>query len=176
MTSSRKHGLGVAAAAMLMLALCSDVGFAQGATGGSIGNDNKSLSGGPGDEPRSAGPARRAKPERREAAPRREAPRRAARGDGESSGGGVAKFNGTWSVTSVGETCSDTLTTTAVISNGRITSANDTGTINANGVSSTVGNYSGITVTAQGRASANAGAGTFRRSDGCVGRWSSRKQ
>lgn len=147
--------------------------FAQGATGGNFGNDNKSLSGSR--EPRSSVPARRERSERL-AAPRREpAPKRreaSPRGDG----GGVAKFNGTWSVTSVGETCSDTLTTTVVIANGRMTSANDTGTINANGVSSSVGNYGGIRVTAQGRASATNGSGRFQRSDGCVGRFTSVKQ
>lgn len=172
MTSSCKHVFSVIFGVVLMLTLGRDAGLAQGSTGGSIGNDNKSLSGGSGDAPRSAAPARRAKPERREPAPRREAaPRR-----GGDDGGGVAKFNGTWSVTSVGITCTDTLTITSTISNGRITSANDSGTITPNGAISTIGNYSGITVTAQGRASANAGSGTFRRSDGCTGRWSSRKQ
>ena len=146
---------------------------AQGATGGSLGNDNKSLSGSS-ESPRSSAPARRERSERR-ATPKREAsPNR--REAAPRSSGGVAKFDGTWSVTSVGETCSDTLTATVMISNGRVTSANDTGTISANGVSSSVGNYSGIRVTAQGRSTANSGSGRFQRSDGCVGRWTSVKQ
>ena len=160
-------------AAAILLPVCA--ALAQGATGGSFGNDNKSLSGSR-DEPRSAAPARRERSETRERGgpPRREAaPRRNA---GAGGGGGVAKFDGTWSVTSVGETCSDTLTTTAVISNGRITSANDTGTINANGVSSSVGNYGGVRVTAQGRSTATNGSGRFQRSDGCTGRFTSVKQ
>jgi hypothetical protein len=152
---------------------------AQGAAGGSLGNDNKSLSGSS-EGSRSTTPARRERQEqraspKREAAPRRReaAPRS---GGGGGGGGGVSKFDGIWSVTSVGETCSDTLTTTATISNGRVTSANDTGTISANGVSSSVGNYSGIRVTAQGRSTATSGSGRFQRSDGCVGRWTSSKQ
>lgn len=156
--------------------------FSQGATGGSFGNDNKSLSGSR-DEPRSSAPARRERseqravprrvpaPKQREAAPkqREAAPRR-------GGGSGVAKFNGTWSVTSVGETCSETTRTTVIISDGRMTSANDTGTINANGAFSSVGNYGGIRVVAQGRASATNGSGRFQRSDGCVGRLTSTKQ
>lgn len=157
-----------------MLLLGGSAAFAQGSTGGSIGNENKTLSGSR-DVQRET-PARHAKPERRGRAEHREQPRRAAQRGGSGEGGGVSKFDGAWSVTSVGITCSDTLTTTAIISNGRITSANDTGTISASGVSSSVGNYSGITVTASGRSSATAGSGTFQRSDGCHGRWTSRKQ
>lgn len=168
MIHHRNQSSAVLAAAALLLALGCNAALAQGSTGGSLGNDNKSLSGGSSRE-RSA-PARRAKPERSEA------PRRAARSGSGDGGGGVARFNGTWSVSSRGISCSDALTTTAVISNGRITSANDSGTISASGVSNTVGNYSGITVTATGRSSATAGSGTFQRSDGCHGRWTSRKQ
>ncbi len=146
---------------------------AQGAAGGSLGNDNKSLSGSS-EGSRSTTPARRERQEQRASPKREAAPRR--REAAPRSGGGVLKFDGIWSVTSVGETCSDTLTTTATISNGRVTSANDTGTISANGVSSSVGNYSGIRVTAQGRSTATSGSGRFQRSDGCVGRWTSSKQ
>ena len=150
---------------------------AQGAAGGSLGNDNKSLSGSS-EGSRSTTPARRERQEQRASPKREAAPRRreAAPRSGGGGGGGVSKFDGIWSVTSVGETCSDTLTTTATISNGRVTSANDTGTISANGVSSSVGNYSGIRVTAQGRSTATSGSGRFQRSDGCVGRWTSSKQ
>ena len=148
---------------------------AQGAAGGSLGNNNKSLSGSS-EGSRSTTPARRERQEQRASPKREAAPRRREAAPRSGGGGGVSKFDGIWSVTSVGETCSDTLTTTATISNGRVTSANDTGTISANGVSSSVGNYSGIRVTAQGRSTATSGSGRFQRSDGCVGRWTSSKQ
>src|SRR4051794_16150186 len=74
------------------------VAFAQGSAGGSIGNDEKSLSGSR-EAPRSAEPARRSrsKPEAAE-------PRRAARTGGGSSG----NFDGAWMVTSIG--CGGTTT------------------------------------------------------------------
>ena len=166
MSLRRGFWIGLAA-----FALSSGSAFAQGATGGSLGNDNKSLSGA--SEPRSATPARRERAEPRATPKREAAPRRR---DAAPQGGGVAKFDGTWSVTSVGETCSDTATVTVMIANGQLTSANDIGTISANGVSNSVGNYGGIRVTAQGRNTGTVGSGRFQRSDGCVGRWTSVKQ
>src|SRR3977135_3505142 len=66
--------------------------FAQGSAGGSIGNDEKSLSG-TREAPRSVeAPARRSRSEPAE--PRRAAPR--------SSGGGGGNFDGAWVVNSVG--------------------------------------------------------------------------
>jgi hypothetical protein len=157
--------------ALLSFSITGDA-FAQGATGGSIGNDNKSLSGSR--EERSVSPPKR---ERTDRAPRREAePRRAPAPRRDSGGGGVERFNGTWTVTSFGTTCSDSLTITSTISNGRVTSPYDTGTISPDGSVRTIGNYSGITVTAQGRSTATSASGTFQRSDGCVGRWSSVKR
>ena len=46
--------------------------------------------------------------------------------------------------------------------------------VNAN--PSSVGNYGGITVISSGHVSGRSGSGTFKRSDGCVGRWTSSKQ
>ena len=69
--------------------------FAQGSAGGSIGNDEKSLSGSR-DAPRSVeSPARRSK-----AKPEADGPRRASRNSG--SGGGGGNFDGAWVVNSVG--------------------------------------------------------------------------
>ena len=142
-----------------------------GSAGGSIGNDEKSLSGSR-DAPRaveSAKPSRRSKPEAEE-------PRRAARKSGGGGGGvgGSGNFDGVWVVTAVG--CGSTSTSTVVVSSGKIIGEGVTGTISANGVSHAVGNYNGVIVTSNGRASGRSGYGTFTRSDGCSGTLTSTKQ
>src|SRR5260370_14672460 len=71
-----------------------------GSAGGSIGNDEKSLSGSRSAEPER--PARRSKPEAEE--PRRSASRR-------GGGGGAGSFDGAWIVNSVRITCSGGSTT-----------------------------------------------------------------
>jgi hypothetical protein len=50
------------------------------------------------------------------------------------------------------------------------------GTVSPSCAASSVGNYDGITVISSGRVSGRSGSGTFRRSDGCTGRWTSSKQ
>src|SRR3954471_7073237 len=81
---------------LLALALASSFAFAQsGSAGGSIGNDEKSLSGSRSD--RSAEPApsvRRSKPA--------EEPRSSSRRGGGGGGGGGGSFDGAWMVVSVG--------------------------------------------------------------------------
>jgi hypothetical protein len=140
-----------------------------GSTGGSIGNDEKSLSGSRA-SPRAVEherPARRSKP-RAES----EEPRRAARKSG--GGGGRDNFDGVWVVTATG--CGSTTTSTIVVTSGKIIGEGVRGTISPNGVSHAVGNYNGVTVTSTGRASGRSGTGTFRTSDGCSGTLTSSKQ
>lgn len=144
--------------------------FAQGAAGGSLGNDNKTLSGSA-PEARSAPRAPREHTER--PAPRRQT---ATRGRSEGGGGG---FDGVWSISSAGTSgCSDTLTEQFTVSGGRMTGGSGGGsaTVSANGSVRGAGNYSGIGVTSQGRLSGRTGSGTFQRSDGCSGRWVASKQ
>jgi hypothetical protein len=145
--------------------------FAQtGSAGGSIGNDEKSLSGSR-ETPRAVDsdrPARRSKPESEE-------PRRAARKSG-GEGGGGGSFDGAWVVVSVGTTCSGSSTTAVVVSSGKIIGQGVNGRVSASGAVSAVGNSNGITVTSTGRISARSGSGSFRQSDGCVGRWTASKQ
>lgn len=166
---SLRCGLMICAATLF---LSGSAAFAQGATGGSLGNDNKTLSGSA-TESRSAPPARR---ERTEApAPRRQT---ATRSRSESGGGG-GSFDGVWSISSAGTSgCSDTLTEQFVVSGGRMTGSTGSGraTVSANGSVRGAGNYSGIGVTSQGRLSGRTGSGTFQRSDGCSGRWVASKQ
>src|SRR5882724_10952731 len=156
-------------ALLLAVALGPGLALAQsGSAGGSIGNDEKSLSGSR-DTPRSvesSKPSRRSKPEAEE-------PRRAARKSG-GGGGGGGNFDGVWVVNAVG--CGGSSTSTVVISSGKIIGEGVTGTISPNGVSHSVGNYNGIIVTSNGRASGRSGYGTFTRSDGCSGTLTSAKQ
>jgi len=137
-----------------------------GSAGGSIGNDEKSLSGSR-DAPRSVEsekPARRSRPDAEE-------PRRASRSSGGSGG-----FDGAWVVNSVGTTCSGSSSTAVVVSSGRIIGQGVSGRVSPNGSASAVGNQNGITINSVGRLSGRIGSGTFRQSDGCSGRWTASKQ
>src|SRR2546428_7734748 len=88
-------------ALLIPLACGSGLAHAQsGSAGGSIGNDEKSLSGSR-EKPRAvepAKPARRAKPESDE-------PRRASRKRGGEGGGGGGNFDGSWVAVAVGTPC-----------------------------------------------------------------------
>ena len=156
-----------ALASLLSIALASSSAFAQsGSAGGSIGNDEKSLSGSRSDrsaEP--AAPARRSKP----AAEERSSPRRSGGG-----GGGGGGFDGAWIVTSVG--CGGSTSGAVVVSSGRVIGEGVTGTVSPSGSVSTQGQGQGVTFTSAGRLSGRSGSGTWRRSDGCGGTWSSTKQ
>ncbi|MCA1452299.1 hypothetical protein I6F35_03585 [Bradyrhizobium sp. BRP22] len=141
-----------------------------GSAGGSIGNDEKSLSGSR-EAPRAADsdrPARRSKPESEE-------PRRASRKSG-GEGGGGGNFDGAWVVVSVGTTCSGGSTTAVVVSSGKIIGQGVSGRVSPSGAVNAFGNANGITVISTGRISARSGSGSFRQSDGCIGRWTASKQ
>ena len=158
---------------LISVAFGSSASFAQsGSAGGSIGNDEKSLSGSRA-TPRTvetAKPARRSKPR-----PEPEEPRRASRrSGGGGGGGGGGNFDGAWMVTSVG--CGGTTTGAVVVTSGRIIGEGVSGTVSSNGGVRTVGNFNGVAVTSSGRLSSRSGSGSFRRSDGCGGTWTSAKQ
>ena len=136
-----------------------------GSTGGSIGNDDKSISGSRSAEPER--PARRSRPDAEE-------PRRSpSRGGG---GGGAGNFDGAWVVVSTGVTCPGTSTSAVIVTSGKIIGEGLTGTISPSGAAQSVGHYNGVTVISTGHASGRSGSGTFRGSDGCNGRWVSTKQ
>jgi|BarGraIncu00222A_1022003.scaffolds.fasta_scaffold06611_3 hypothetical protein len=142
--------------------------FAQsGSTGGSIGNDEKSLSGSR-DAPRTVEPtkaARRSKPDAEE-------PRRGSRTSGRAGGGG--NFDGAWATVSVG--CGGTANGAIVITSGRILGEGLSGHISPNGSATAAGAARGVTWTSSGRFSSRSGSGSYRRSDGCVGSWTASKQ
>ncbi|MGO4506177.1 hypothetical protein AB4Z51_04090 [Bradyrhizobium sp. 2TAF36] len=160
----------IALASLLNLALASSSAFAQsGSAGGSIGNDEKSLSGSRQDtssgrsaEP--AAPSRRSKPATEE----RSSPRRS------GGGGGGGGFDGAWAVVSVG--CGGSTSGAVVVSSGKIIGEGVRGTVSTGGSVSTFGQGQGVTFTSTGRLSGRSGSGTWRRSDGCGGTWSSAKQ
>lgn len=163
MSNAASRTVGLAA---LLLALSAPSVLAQsGSAGGSIGNDEKSLSGSRSD--RSAEPApsaRRSKPTAEE----RSSPRRS------GSGGGSGSFDGAWIVTSVG--CGGSTSGAVVVSSGKVIGEGVSGTVSSSGSVSTHGQGQGVTFTGAGRLSGRSGSGTWRRSDGCGGTWTSAKQ
>jgi|SRR5665213_3090505 len=138
------------------LAVAPHAALAQGSAGGSIGNEDKGLSGS-----REATPAQ---PEQshRPATHRKEA------------GGGRGNFDGRWSFATTG--CPGAGTIGAMIHGGRFTTAISHGTVSPDGAFHAVGSGGGITFTAGGHMGSSSGSGTFRRSDGCSGSWSAQRQ
>lgn len=157
--------------ATLAIIALPDMARAQsGSAGGSIGNDEKSLSGSR-ETPRAverSKPARRSKPEARE-------PRRASRNSGAGSDGGGGNFDGAWVLSSVGNSCASS-TDTVVITSGRMVGQYGTGQVSPNGSVSGVGSAGSLSWTMSGRLAGRSGSGSFRRSDGCVGSWTGSKQ
>ena len=143
-----------------------------GSAGGSIGNDEKSLSG-TRSTPRAVEtekPARRSKPK-----PEAEEPRRASRksGGGAGAGGGGGNFDGAWVAQSQG--CGGS-TERFTISGGRLSGELSSGSVSPNGSTTSGGSVSGLSWSSSGRFSGSRGSGTFRRSDGCSGTWTASKQ
>ena len=160
-----------------MLAFQSAPALSQSAIGGSIGKQDKSISGG-GDEgggSRSTSHERereRERPSHRE----RERSSHSERSASRSSGGGGGNFNGTWSVASSSASCGSSNISMG-ISGGRVVSpAGFSGSVSGGG--SLHGQFSsnGHTGTFSGHLSSGSGSGSFRRSDGCTGSFSMAKQ
>jgi len=152
-------------ATLAVVALPGLVRAQSGSAGGSIGNDEKSLSGSR-ETPRAAQPS---KPTRR-SKPETEEPNLASR---KSGGGG--NFDGAWVLTSVGTPCGSS-TDTVVITSGRMVGQYGTGQVSPNGATSGIGAAGGLTWSMSGRFTDRSGSGTFRRSDGCAGSWTGSKQ
>jgi hypothetical protein len=139
----------------LVLAMAQPV-QAQGSMGGSIGVQEKSVSGDR-ETPRAAPPPPR---QRSAPEPRRAAPKPAGR----------PNYDGAWLVNNIG--CGGTAGRVWV-SGGRISGDGGvTGSVSANG---TVRSRTSVSV-GWGRVSGNRGSGGFRTNDGCTGRWTSVRQ
>lgn len=100
-----------------------------------------------------------------------ERPRAEPRRRGASSGGNLAQYDGTWSV-SAGGGCSAAGTSQVMISAGRIMGQNGGGHVTPDGTVNTVGSYNGLSIAAQGQMTAQSASGIYRQSDGCSGPWS----
>jgi Caspase domain len=91
---------------------------------------------------------------------------------------GGTNFDGTWSYTGVGTNCQGSGSGTLVISGGVVSSKNGRGIgrVSPDGIyrAASVG-ADGVPLTATGKMSGNSGSGTYRRADGCNGRWAARK-
>jgi hypothetical protein len=136
---------------------------AQGAAGGSIGNDDKAVSGSrPERSTASEKPARRKTTS--------DEPRR------RSSGGG-GNFDGAWMMSGVGNAvCPGPVSNAIIITNGQIDGGGARGTVSASGAVNGIAQGSGKTMITTGRLSGRRGSGTFRQSDGCAGTWTASKQ
>ncbi len=90
------------------------------------------------------------------------------------TGGSIGNFDGAWTVTSTG--CRSSYNQMVfVISSGRIVGEGLTGSVSPNGASSSVWSNGQITSNGSGHFSGRSGSGSFRRSDGCSGRWMASK-
>jgi hypothetical protein len=140
----------------LTLISSATVALAQGSMGGSIGVQEKSVSGDR--EPSKGAPA----PSRQRSAPeaKRPAPKPAGR---------PANYDGVWHVTNIG--CGG-VPGTAVVSGGRISSPGVTGSVSPSGA---VRSSSAVSV-GWGQISGNRASGGFRTNDGCTGRWTAVRQ
>jgi hypothetical protein len=134
--------------------------FAQGSGGGSIGNDDKSISGTRNIEPEHSSRRSTSEPETR---------RTPARG----GGGGVSRFDGAWMFVVVG--CGSG-NVAGVIAGARLSVPNGGGSVSPSGALRAVAAANGVTTVASGHLSGAGGGGVFSRSDGCVGRWTAMKQ
>jgi hypothetical protein len=151
-----------------IVAMALSAAFAQsGSAGGSIGDDQKSISGSR-DAPRTIEPTKRAGRSKPDA----EEPRRGSRTGGGTGGG--ANFDGAWATVSVG--CGGTTSGAIVITSGRIVGEGLSGHVSPSGSATAAGAAGGVSWTSSGRFSSRSGSGSYRRSDGCVGSWTASKQ
>jgi hypothetical protein len=89
-----------------------------------------------------------------------------------------SSFDGTWAYTGTGTNCLGSGSGFLVISGGVISSKNGRGIgrVSPDGTyrAASVG-ADGVPLTATGRMSGNSGSGSYRRADGCKGRWAAKK-
>ena len=87
-------------------------------------------------------------------------------------------FDGNWAEVIVGENkvCDVTVTTSFMVSNGHLSQTNSSGIVSPNGSAQGTAYANGVNATWTGHFSGNKASGRFKRSDGCVGRWSAVRQ
>jgi uncharacterized caspase-like protein len=91
---------------------------------------------------------------------------------------GVTSFDGTWAYSGTGTNCRGSGSGFLIISGGLVSSKNgrNIGRVSPDGSyhAASVG-ADGVALTATGRMSGNVGSGSYRRADGCVGRWTAKR-
>jgi hypothetical protein len=87
---------------------------------------------------------------------------------------GANPFDGEWAevIDGLNHFCEVHLDTSFTVTNGRLIQSGSGGTVNPNGSAYGTANSGGYSATWTGHFSGNRAVGQFRRSDGCVGRWS----
>jgi hypothetical protein len=99
-----------------------------------------------------------------------------------SSAAGIAAganpFDGNWAEVIVGENsvCDVTVNTSFTVSSGHLSQSNSSGTVRPNGSAQGTAYANGVNATWTGHFSGNKASGRFKRTDGCVGRWSAVRQ
>jgi len=83
-------------------------------------------------------------------------------------------FDGEWIEVIVGENehCDVRVDTSFTVSSGHLTQPGSSGIVSPNGSAQGTSYNGGFSATWTGHFSGNKAAGRFKRSDGCVGRWS----
>jgi hypothetical protein len=135
-----------------------------GSAGGSIGNDEKTLSGS------------RSQPSSDQAVPI--PPSRNTEQPLGSDDRSVGNFDGTWAYTGFSTNCGGSGSGLWFVSGGLITGTRGVviGSISPDGdYKSTAVGKDGVVLTSTGKMSGNSGGGSFRRADGCVGRWTAKR-
>lgn len=160
---------GFAIAAGLWLALSPQALAQSGSVGGSIGKEDKLVSG-------SQAPARSVPAQPAAPTPRAKSASRSNSGGGGSGGGGSGgSYDGVWTFVGVSSgNCSSSVTLS--ISGGRLIGEGVTGSVAANGAINAVGAANGVSGVSTGRLSRRTGSGTWQQSDGCSSRWTAQKQ
>ena len=160
----------IAIAASLSIALSPQAAAQSGSVGGSIGKEDKSVSGSQAPAPA----ARSVPPQSAPSAPRAKSASRSNSGGG-GGGGTSSSFDGTWTFVGVSsDNCSGSVT--LKISGGQLIGEGVTGSVAANGAISAVGAANGVSGVSKGRLSGSTGSGTWQQSDGCSSRWTAQKQ
>jgi uncharacterized caspase-like protein len=92
--------------------------------------------------------------------------------------GDASNFDGTWAYTGIGTNCRGSGSGFLVISGGLISSRNHgIGRVSPEGTYRSASiSADGVAMTATGRMSGNGGSGSYRRADGCNGRWTAKRQ
>lgn len=148
----------VAFGSLLALATAASALAQSGSAGGSIGNDEKSLSG---SRPnRSTEPAlstRRSKPATEEPRPSRRVSR---------DGGGAGAYDGSWIFNGTSTNCQGSGSGAFTVSGTRVTVAGGGGgSVSPSGSFQATTVTGGVTLTARGRLSGSSGGGSYTRSD-----------